>query len=110
MPPETSPDPDYRPDFYDRDGLVLRCRVCGVRTSFEADSGRAAEYLDTHVGEAIGCPACGLASRIPSLDEAEWPNRKHPDDVLDGVPMTERRQSMNPGSDHPSTDDEARAT
>lgn len=83
---------DYRPDFYDRDGLALRCRVCGARFSFDAATGRDPAYLDTHVGEVIGCPACGLGSRIPSVDESEWPDRKHPADPMDGVPMTERER------------------
>jgi hypothetical protein len=82
--------PDYRPDFYDRDGDLLRCRVDDTLIPFDGTSGRDPAYLDAHVGEVFGCPGCGLGSRIPSLDEAEWPNRKDEGDPIDGVPMTDR--------------------
>jgi hypothetical protein len=84
------PDSTYKPDFFDRTGDQLRCRICLVVIDFSSESGRSPEYLDKHVGEALGCPACGLASRIPSTDESEWPDRKHVHDPMHGVPMVER--------------------
>lgn len=88
----------YRPDFYDRDGSTLRCRPCGAQFAFGGETGRDEAYLTTHIGERFGCPACGLDSRIPSLDEAEWPNRKDSDDPMRGVPMTERERQGAPGT------------
>lgn len=89
-------EPDYRPDFYDRNGDTLRCRVDGSLVVFGGESGRDPAYLVSHVGESFPCPYCGHDSRIPSLDEAEWPNRKDSGDPIDGVPMTERTMQGRP--------------
>lgn len=80
----------YRPDFYDRQDTTLRCRPCGATFAFNGDGDRDPSYLANHVGEALPCPACALDSRIPSVDESEWPDRKDRDDPMRDVPMTER--------------------
>lgn len=82
----------YRPDFFDRSAERLRCRVCLTTIDF-GDGTRSPEWLDDHVGERLGCPGCGLASRIPVLEESEWPERKDPDDPVAGVPVTERARA-----------------
>lgn len=82
---------DYRPDFYDRSGLLLRCRPCGALIDYDPDeSGRDPAWLDAHVGETLPCPGCGLDSRIPTIEESEWPERKDHGDPVEGVPTTER--------------------
>lgn len=86
---------DYRPDFFARSGPRLRCRICLVVTDF-SEAPRVESYLAGHEGAALACPGCGLASRIPSLDEAEWPERKDVGDPVRGVPMTERATQGHP--------------
>lgn len=80
----------YRPDFYDRDGDLLRCRPCGFIVEWNAP--RDPEWLNGHVGETYPCPNCGLSSRIPTAEESQWPDRKDHDDPIRGVPQTERPQ------------------
>jgi hypothetical protein len=77
---------DYRPDFYDRSGLLLRCRPCAYLIDFDPEeSGRDDAWLDAHVGETLPCPGCGLDSRIPTIEESVWPERKDPGDPMRGV-------------------------
>lgn len=82
----------YRPDFYDRHDTTLRCRPCGATFAFTEENGRDPSFLSGHVGETFPCPNCGLGSRIPTMEEAEWPTKKHPDDPVAGVPVTERER------------------
>lgn len=90
----------YHADFYDRhDPMIgevslrvvhLRCRPCGYVIEFGAESGREPSYVYDHEGEHLSCPGCGLDSRIPTVEESEWPNRKDRGDPMRGVPTTER--------------------
>lgn len=55
---------DRRQAFFERSGAALTCVEC--RTTFDHID---AEWLDAHVRESIGCPGCGLSSRIPVDDD-----------------------------------------
>lgn len=92
------PDETYVPDFFDRDGTRLRCRACRAEIDY-MDEGLDASYLSDHVGEAIGCHACGLTSRIPTEEEAEWPKRKDPGDPIKDVSVVERSIQNAPASE-----------
>jgi len=71
-PPEPGPDPRTAgavrsADFYDRADVAgqaeLTCRECD-----ETFDTLTVAWADAHVRETVGCPTCGLSSRIPSLN------------------------------------------
>lgn len=77
--------PVRRPDFYSRTDDTLVCRECGQMIDHIPE-----DWLEARIGDAIGCPGCGISSRIPTRDESAWENRKEPDDPMDGVPLVNR--------------------
>jgi hypothetical protein len=90
------PDSTYRPGFYDRTETTLRCVPCGCIFAFGGETGRDETWLSEHVGEKFPCPNCGLDSRIPTIEESAWPDKKDPDDPQRGVPMVERERQGAP--------------
>jgi hypothetical protein len=72
-------------DELDPAQATLGCPECGFIIDHIPE-----DWLDAHVGESIGCPDCGLSNRIPTPEEANWPDDKSPDDPMFGIPAPER--------------------
>lgn len=95
MSEHTATTPDYRPDFFDRSvteagTTLLRCRSCG-----QVIDHIPRDWLDARGGDVVPCPNCKLGQRIPTAEEAEWPDRKDPADPVAGVPAVDREQHEN---------------
>lgn len=72
---------------------LLGCPECG-----QIIDHIPSEWLNERVGHHVPCPNCSLDSRIPSREDAIWPDKKDYGDSTRGVPIPEREQTRMPNA------------